>query len=127
MKKRRNGPTPTDYLRIEQLVDTLNQAMFRFQRAIDDPVLQFKETAGKISYAVTTFLKLGYFVGVFACLALFVESAAEKLFGYKIDWWDKLVDLTQSSTSFQLALVLISLVFIRRLMIRTSQPDTRPK
>jgi ubiquinone biosynthesis protein len=127
MEKRRNGLTPTDYLRIEQVVDTLNQAMFRLQRTIDDPVLQFKETAGKVSYAVSTFMKLGYFIGVLACLALLVEFGAERFFGTKIAWWQMAADLYHGSPLFKLALVVVALVFIRRLLIRTNQPDTRAK
>lgn len=127
MAKRRNGLAPTDYLRIEQMVDTLNQAMFRLQRTIDDPVLQFKETAGKVSYAVSTFMKLGYFIGVLACLALLVEFGAERFFGTKIAWWRMATDLYSASPLFKLALVVVALVFIRRLLIRTNQPDTRAK
>jgi predicted unusual protein kinase regulating ubiquinone biosynthesis (AarF/ABC1/UbiB family) len=127
MKKRANGPTPTDYLRLEQIVDTINQAMFRLQSTIDDPVLRFKETAGKISYAVSTFMKLGYFLGVVACLVLAVEFVAETFFGTKIAWWQMARELFATSPLFKLVLVIVSLVFIRRLLIRTNQPDTRPK
>ena len=127
MKKRMHGPTPTDYLRIEQVADTINQAMFKLQRSIDDPILQFKETAGKISYAFSTFMKLGYFVGVMACGALAVEFVAQKFFGVKIAWWETIVDLVETSAWFKFVLVVVALVFTRRLLIRTNQPDTRLK
>jgi ubiquinone biosynthesis protein len=124
IRKRIDGPTGLDYLRIEQLVDLANQAMFRLQRRIEDPILEFRETVGKIAYGVATLLRLAYSAGIFIAIALVAEFVADTFFGVRIAWPMAVVDAIASSAWLKFVLLIILLIVIRQVVARMSEPES---
>jgi ubiquinone biosynthesis protein len=124
MKKRLLGPTDMDYLQIEQLTDSAAQFLFKVQRNIENPIIDFRNIVGKIAYIVTTLLRVGYLVGAGWGIALLTDFAARRWFGREIDW----TPIREAATSgwTQLLLLVLGLILIRRIVIRLNQPDTRP-
>jgi predicted unusual protein kinase regulating ubiquinone biosynthesis (AarF/ABC1/UbiB family) len=118
------GPTDMDYLVLEQLADTATQFMFKLQRSVEDPLIHFRNIVGKIAYTASLLLRMGYLAAALAGIALLADSIWKSWTGNKIDWsW-----LIQVGTSFgwiQLILIVLTLVVIRRIVIRLSQPDKR--
>jgi len=118
------GPTDMDYLVLEQLADTATQFMFKLQRTVEDPLIHFRNIVGKIAYTASLLLRMGYLAAALAGIALLADSIWKSWTGDKIDWgW-----LIQVGTSFgwiQLILIVLTLVVIRRIVIRLSQPDKR--
>jgi ubiquinone biosynthesis protein len=127
IRKRLDGPTGLDYLAIEQLVDLANQAMFRLQRRVEDPILQFRETVGKIAYGVATLLRLAYSAGIFIAIALVAEFVADTFFGVRIAWPVAVLDAIVSSAWLKFVLLLILLIVIRQVLVRMSEPDSEPR
>jgi len=60
VRDRLGGPTDNDYLTIEQVGDTITQFYFLWQRLVEDPAIQFKNIVGKIAYAVSMLMRIGY-------------------------------------------------------------------
>ena len=52
-RKRMYGPTKIDYLRLEQMGDSAMQFLFRLQRSVEEPIVQFRNIVGKIAYGVS--------------------------------------------------------------------------
>jgi predicted unusual protein kinase regulating ubiquinone biosynthesis (AarF/ABC1/UbiB family) len=124
VRKRIWGPTDMDYLQMEQLADTISQFMFRLQRSVETPIVNFKNIVGKIAYVASLLFKLGYLAGAGICIALIADAIARRFFDYEIDW----ASLTERVTNFgwvQLILIGIALIIIRRIVIRLNMPDTR--
>ena len=123
LEKRLNGPTRIDFLKIEQFADMANQLMFRLQRNAEDPIFQFKNTVGKIAYGVSTLLGIVYTVGVLISIALIVDFVAQKVFGVYLSW-QAFVQSVVSYTWFQLILVIIALIIVRRVLVRLNEPES---
>ena len=125
IKRRMLGPTDMDYLQIEQLTDSAAQFLFQVQRNIENPIIHFRNIVGKLAYIATVLLRLGYVAAAVIGAGLIANSVSLRWFDREIDWsWAR-----QAVTSFgwiQLLLLAILLVLIRRIVIRLSQPDTRP-
>jgi hypothetical protein len=125
IKRRMLGPTDMDYLQIEQLTDSAAQFLFQLQRNIENPIIHFRNIVGKLAYIATVLLRLGYFAAAVIGAGLIADSVSVRWFDREIDWsWAR-----QAVTSFgwiQLLLLAVVLVLIRRIVIRLSQPDTRP-
>jgi hypothetical protein len=127
VKKRLNGPTGIDYLRIEALADTINQFFFRVQRNVDDPVFHFRQTVGKVAYGISTVLRLAYSAGVLVGFAVIAEFAARKLFGVHRLWSTATLETIASFAWLKLIAIAVLLVVLRQVMIRMSEPDSRPE
>jgi hypothetical protein len=126
VRKRMGGPMPTDYIRIEQLGDLVNQFLFRWQRSIEDPLIQFRNIVGKMAYSVSVLIRAGSIVATVAVLAVVGKLFTEAWLGHEISF----VGILQSLMSLgwlQLVLILIAFVVIRRILIRISEPDYRPR
>ena len=123
LEKRINGPTRIDFLKIEQFADMANQLMFRLQRNAEDPIFQFKNTVGKIAYGISTLLGIVYSVGVLISIALVVDFVAQKVFGVYLSW-QAFVQSVVSYTWFQLILVIIALIIVRRVLVRLNEPES---
>ena len=123
LEKRLNGPTRIDFLKIEQFADMANQLMFRLQRNAEDPIFQFKNTVGKIAYGVSALLGIVYTVGVLISIALIVDFVAQKVFGVYLSW-QAFVQSVVSYTWFQLILVIIALIIVRRVLVRLNEPES---
>jgi predicted unusual protein kinase regulating ubiquinone biosynthesis (AarF/ABC1/UbiB family) len=123
--KRLGGPTDNDYLTIEQVGDTVTQFFFLWQRLVEDPAIQFKNIVGKIAYAVSMVVRIGYLAVVVAGFALITDFLAARWFGRQIVWTD-VADRLISVWWVQLALLLVAVVLIRRFLIRMGEPDRRP-
>jgi ubiquinone biosynthesis protein len=126
IEKRLNGPTRIDYLRIEQLADIVNQFMFRLQRSVEDPIFQFKETVGKIAFGIAMLLRLAYAAGLLVGATLVAEFVADRFFGFRFAWPTMILETIASSAWLQFVLLVIVLVVIRQVLIRISQPESRP-
>jgi ubiquinone biosynthesis protein len=122
VRKRLGGFTKMDYLRIEQGIDIADQFLFKLQRSVDIPVVEFRNIAGKISYVMSLLIRIGYFGIVGGAAAVVVDQIAKRLFDHAIDW-PQLIELLMTYRLTQLILVVASLVLIRRILIRLSEPD----
>ena len=127
VKKRLNGPTGIDYLRIEALADTINQFFFRVQRNVDDPVFHFRQTVGKVAYGISTVLRLVYSAGILAGFAVIAEFVAREFFGVHRLWSTTTLATIASFAWLKLIAVVLLLVVVRQVMIRMSEPDSRPE
>jgi predicted unusual protein kinase regulating ubiquinone biosynthesis (AarF/ABC1/UbiB family) len=127
VKKRLNGPTGIDYLRIEALADTINQFFFRVQRNVDDPVFHFRQTVGKVAYGISTVLRLVYSAGILAGFAVIAEFVAREFFGVHRLWSTATLATIASFAWLKLIAVVLLLVVVRQVMIRMSEPDSRPE
>ena len=61
MQERRRGLTDMDYLKLEELGDTVNQLVFRLQRNIENPIIHFRNIVGKLAYIASLMLKVRRF------------------------------------------------------------------
>jgi predicted unusual protein kinase regulating ubiquinone biosynthesis (AarF/ABC1/UbiB family) len=127
VKKRLNGPTGIDYLRIEALADTINQFFFRVQKNVDDPVFHFRQTVGKVAYGISTVLRLVYSAGILAGFAVIAEFVAREFFGVHRLWSTATLATIASFAWLKLIAVVLLLVVVRQVMIRMSEPDSRPE
>ena len=127
VKKRLNGPTGVDYLRIEALADTISQFFFRVQRNVDDPVFHFRQTVGKVAYGISTVLRLVYSAGILAGFAVIAEFVAREFFGVHRLWSTATLATIASFAWLKLIALVLLLVVIRQVMIRMSEPDSRPE
>jgi predicted unusual protein kinase regulating ubiquinone biosynthesis (AarF/ABC1/UbiB family) len=125
VRKRLDGPTDMDYLRIEQFTDMANQFMFRLQKTVEDPILHFKNTVGKIAFGVSMVLGLAYTGAILIGIAVLANFIADNLFGRELPW-RFIMEAIGSSIWLQLAFVLLGILFIRRLLIRMNEPDSKP-
>jgi hypothetical protein len=110
---------------MEQVGDTVTQFFFLWQRLVEDPAIQFKNIVGKIAYAVSLFIRIGYLAILVAGFAVVVDFVATRWFGRQISWAE-LFDRLMSVWWIQLTLVLAAVVLIRRILIRMAEPDQRP-
>jgi hypothetical protein len=102
----------------------ITQFFFQLQRNVENPIIRFRNIVGKIAYVASTVLKLGVTVAAAVGLGLIADNISKRWFGYQIDWnW-----LWNRATTFgwlQLLLIAITVVVLRRIIIRLSFPDTR--
>jgi hypothetical protein len=126
IKRRVNGPTGVDYLRIEALADTINQFFFRVQRNVDDPVFHFRQTVGKLAFGISTVLRLAYSAAVLFGLAVIADYVARTVFGVQRLWSMATLETITSFAWLKLIGVVVALVVIRQVIIRMSEPDSRP-
>jgi hypothetical protein len=124
MKKRFNGPTNMDYLKIEQLGDIINQAAFKFQRRVEDPIVNFRNIVGKIAYSFSVLLRLGYLGILIGGVFLGADILAERLFGRQIPW-SEVVSILANAGWLQILVLLIGVIVIRRILIRLNEPDRK--
>ncbi len=125
MRKRLAGPTNLDYLRIEQLTDTVNQFFFRIQRAVEDPLVQFRNIVGKIAYSFSVLLKVVYVAASVAGVALLADFVARRWFDREISWRG-IAEWMVSFDWVYVILIVVGLVLLRRILIRLSAPDKKP-
>lgn len=125
IRKRLLGPTTTDYLQIEQLADTAAQSFFRLQRAVEDPILHFRNIVGKFAYSLSLMVRLVYFAVTMVVLGLIVQFVSDNWFGLQFSWTGIAERMTAVAGVYLGALVL-ALVVMRRLLIRLNQPDKKP-
>jgi hypothetical protein len=124
MKERRHGLTDMDYMNIEEFGDMITQFFFQLQRNVENPIIRFRNIVGKIAYIASTVLKLGVTVAAAVGLCLIADNVSKRWLGYQIDWnwlWDR-------ATTFswlQLFLIVVTVIVLRRIIIRLSFPDTR--
>jgi ubiquinone biosynthesis protein len=124
-KKRIYGPTNMDYVRVEQLADIANQFVFRLQRSVEDPIVNFRNIVGKIAYSLSMLLRVAYLTLGFIGLSLIARVAAENWFGHKISLAEILETVT-SNIWLQIIVLLALLVVIRHILIRLNEPDQVP-
>jgi len=124
MRQRRRGLTDMDYARMEEVGDTLSQAFFQLQRNVESPIFHFRNIVGKIAYVASLLLKLCFLAGAILGLGQLASVISRRWFRHEINWSDWL-ERGLSSGWMQLLLLLVSLVVIRRIIIRLNQPDTR--
>jgi ubiquinone biosynthesis protein len=122
VSKRLGGLTKTDYLRIEQAVDTASQFLFKIQRSADIPIFQFRNIVGKISYVASLLLRIGFLAMLAVAVAVLVDQVAARLFGHTIVW-SSMIDEMMSYRSVQLILLIVAVVIVRRIIIRLNDPD----
>jgi len=124
MQERRRGLTDMDYMKLEELGDTVNQLVFRLQRNIENPIIHFRNIVGKLAYIASLMFKFVFLLGAGIGLGLIADLVARRWFNREIDW----TYLLERVTTFgwvQLFIVVVVLIVIRRIILRLNQPDTR--
>jgi ubiquinone biosynthesis protein len=124
MQERRRGLTDMDYLKLEELGDTVNQLVFRLQRNIENPIIHFRNIVGKLAYIASLMFKAVFLMGAGIGLGLIADLVARRWFGREIDWSSLLERVTTFGWA-QLFIVVVVLIVIRRIILRLNQPDTR--
>ena len=125
MQKRLTGPTPTDYLGIEQLGDTVNQFAFRFQRRVEDPILNFRNVVGKIAYSLSVLMRIAYLMVFVVGVGLITDLISENWFGRQISWRE-ILQKGAAIGWIQIPVLIGVLVIMRRLLVRMGEPDRQP-
>ncbi len=125
MRARLSGPTDQDYLKLEQVGDSITQIVFNLQRATENQNVYFKNIVGKLSYISMMLLRLGYIVVISVAIALLADAVMFRFYAYRIDW-HLMLQWVSSFGWVQLAIVAAILVLIRRAVMRLSMPDSRP-
>ena len=124
MRERRRGLTDMDYLKMEEVMDTVSQAFFQAQRSVENPIFQFRNIVGKIAYIASLLLKLCFMAGAVIGIGLIAGVVSRRWFGREIDWSEWLDGMLNKGW-VQLLLLGACLVIIRRIIIRLNQPDSR--
>jgi predicted unusual protein kinase regulating ubiquinone biosynthesis (AarF/ABC1/UbiB family) len=124
--KRMGGPTRMDYLRLEQLGDAANQFVFRVQRNIEEPIVHFRNMVGKIAYAAAILLRLGALAVLVVGAAYTSDYMVWRWFHQEIAW-SSVIDRITSSIWLSAAFVAMTLLLIRRVLIRVNEPDQKPQ
>ncbi len=124
MAERRRGLTDMDYLKIEEMGDTINQLVFRLQRNIENPIIHFRNIVGKLAYIASLMFKFVFLIGAAVGLGLVADLVARRWFERQIDWnyW---LDRVTTFGWVQLVIVVIVLIVLRRIILRLNQPDQR--
>jgi predicted unusual protein kinase regulating ubiquinone biosynthesis (AarF/ABC1/UbiB family) len=123
VRKRLYGPTGKDYLRIEQLADVASQFVFRFQKTVEQPVLEFQTMASKVSYAVSLILRFVLMAGILICIVSIAQLLVGRTVGTPFGWVGTLLLTITHSGWFDIAVLGALLVVLRKILIRTSQPE----
>ena len=124
-KRLAGGPTRGDYLQIERAADLASQSFFRFQRDVAEPVVEFKNTLGKIAYIMSVGVQLTCVALAAFGLIVIAEFIAERWFGRPLSW----LEIAEWLTTFgwlQVLLLAVALVIVRRIHIRLNEPDRHP-
>jgi ubiquinone biosynthesis protein len=124
MQERRRGLTDMDYLKLEELGDTVNQLVFRLQRNIENPIIHFRNIVGKLAYIASLMFKFVFLLGAGIGLGLIADLVARRWFSREIDW-SYLLERVTTFGWVQLFIVVVVLIVIRRIILRLNQPDTR--
>jgi ubiquinone biosynthesis protein len=125
MQKRLTGPTGTDYLGIEQLGDTVNQFAFKFQRRVEDPILNFRNVVGKIAYSLSVLMRIAYLMVFVVGVGLITDLISENWFGRQISWRE-ILQKGAAMGWIQIPVLIGALVIMRRLLVRMGEPDRQP-
>jgi ubiquinone biosynthesis protein len=124
-KNRQFGLTDRDYIALEQVADSGMHFVSKIQRGIEEPLVTFKNLTGKMAYAVVLLLWLIFagvaVVGIIAA----VDTSSYAWYGHGIDWTAIAGWGLATSRWAQLAVLLLAMLFIRRLINRLVLPDKR--
>ena len=123
---RSSGPARDDYLMIEQLADTATQSFFAWQRFVEEPAIEFKNIVGKIAYAFSVLIRIGYFALFAGWVVLTIDFFARRWFNRQIEW-SNVFEQIVSIWWVQILLFLTALVLLRRLLLRMAEPDQKPE
>jgi ubiquinone biosynthesis protein len=122
LRERANGPSDGDYARIEQLAQSGAQFAFEFQRAVEVPSRHFRNISGKIAYGMSILARLVRWIFVLGGVGLLADYLARTFLGREIPWRAVLESL-QSMGWFQIAVLCLAVVIVRRVLVRVSAPD----
>jgi ubiquinone biosynthesis protein len=114
------GLTDMDYLGLEQVADSAGQLLYKLERGIQNPLVKFRNMAGKVAYTGTLLLRLAYLTVAAAGIAVLADKTSTAWYGRGIDW-----SAVVSRWWVQLTMIVIAMVLIRRIVIRLSVPDHR--
>jgi ubiquinone biosynthesis protein len=122
LRARANGPSDSDYARIEQLAGSGAQFAFEFQRAVEAPSRHFRNISGKVAYGMSILARLARWMFVLGGIGLLTDYLARTLFGREIRW-RAILESVQSTGWFQIVLLCLAVVIVRRVLVRVSAPD----
>lgn len=115
-KRLLGGPTDTDYLRIEQLMQMGNRAVYLAQRALDTPPFRYGLLISKAAYALIQLFKEVRFVAVSSAV-LFAAVALYRLV-FTGDGWAQINFYNIVSDIYRTKLYLIVVVVVLWLNVR---------
>ena len=123
-RTRLNGPTPMDYWRIEQLADAAGQFAFKFQRngrgsKSSLPKHHWEDRLHPLDVATA---RRSFWRGLVSSRTF----SRRRWFGRQIPW-SAILESVVSVGWFQIMILLVAVVIVRRVLIRVSQPDSTPQ
>jgi predicted unusual protein kinase regulating ubiquinone biosynthesis (AarF/ABC1/UbiB family) len=111
-----------DYLRLEETVRMGRQALGRIQHVLDTPSHNFSHMLGKAAFGVSIFLKLlalGMGIHVLAVIAVTIYQS---ITGIELSIWDTFKNIVASEW-YQIGLMLVLLVIVRKVLMRFEDID----
>ncbi len=116
------GLQPDDYMRIEDMGRMFRQITGRLQHVLDTPRHNFTSMLGKAAYGASVALKLaavGMGIHVFAVIAVSILSNVTDT---HISLWETATSIV-TSTGYQVVVLMILLVIIRKTLMRVEDID----
>ena len=115
----KKGLTPTDYLKLEQTVDLFNRATYRIQHILDAPPLRFSYMINKWVFAILVALQAVTISSIITGLILAFTSMT---ISQEMSLPDSLQQIV-SNGWYQLLILIIILLSIRRILFRFNDKD----
>jgi ubiquinone biosynthesis protein len=127
IRKRFSGPGKIEYLSYDRAFDVARRFVSRLGLDADNPVVHFKNVAGKISYVTSVLMRVGSLGIVAAAVIVAADQMARLLIGGATSFfatsWFAAMDTMWSSPTLQLILLVVAIVVVRRIFIRLKGPD----
>jgi len=121
------GPSNTDYLRIEELMGMGNRVLYLAQRYLDTPPYRFSMLINKATYAVSIIVQTAVWSGFGTMVGTAILVSYRLLFrpDYKLsnlNFWHAALDLF-STLPFQIVVGVVFLLGVRRILFRFFDMD----
>jgi ubiquinone biosynthesis protein len=111
-----------DYQRIEETMRMGNQMLGRIQHFLDTPRHNFASVIGKAAYGATMLLRVTSFATVVHLVAILGIALGSRWTGQSMTMWESFIWLV-GSLDYQIALLLVGLVVIRKTLMRFEDID----
>jgi predicted unusual protein kinase regulating ubiquinone biosynthesis (AarF/ABC1/UbiB family) len=118
------GPSTKDYLKLEETMHMATQLSSRVQRFLDTPHHSFTLRIDKAYYVVIKVLQVVAFGLILHGVALIGLNIYALIMGRTLSFWDTFFSVV-SHPLYQIIPITITIVLIRKVLARLSDPDVR--
>ena len=118
----RSGIDDRYYLRLEQIIDTANRAMFRLQSFLNIQPLRYLSMVSKSIFVIMAVMKLIGFTILITGLPIIVVAGIKFITGQEINFLDIFTQVV-SNRWYQCLFVIAMIVNIRQIFYRLSDRD----